>query len=154
MEKDEAVIYKETLLQLIDNIVQYGIYKNLNTSAIKKDLLKIYLFYLSNVHYCDDTETPDFDRNEFKYISENLENNFSRFTDFKIFQDIHNLQDVLDIAFKDPIECLTEIIYDLLETKWRLEKYGVLNGMNFFDFQFKHYTEENILDLLKYLKKE
>lgn len=149
---------EKELIQLIDDVIRFGMERSLdskkNVHLLQKSLVQIYLFYLNNDFPTDDTEYKDFDKNEYLFIPDNVRHNFPEFAYYKTFKNVHDLNDMMDIVSTDPIENLTQIIYDLLEAKWRMENNSTYDGFDFFDFIFEINTEQNILNLLNYLKRD
>lgn len=47
---------------------------------------------------------------------------------------------------------MTDIIYDLLEVKWRIEHNSLKDGLWYFKFIFQEHTKQHILDLLNFMQ--
>ena len=155
---EKELAQKAELLELIEGIVVYGVENQLNPAKsrvrLQKSLLQLYAFYVSADLGLDDEEGKEFDRSAYAYVPENVKQNFPDFGYFKTFRDLHNLGDVQDVVVADAVEILTAIVYDMLETKWRIENNGVYNGFDFFDTCFRTRTQQQVIDLLNYMQVE
>ena len=66
-----------------------------------------------------------------------------------------NTEKVLDDpenAIGDAIDDLSDIIYDLLEVKWRKENNSENDACFFFELLFSNHIQEHLLGLLNYMK--
>ena len=57
-----------------------------------------------------------------------------------------------EIGTGDAIDDLLDIIYDLLEIKWRKENNSENDAWWFFELIFYSHTQQHLIDLLNYLK--
>lgn len=57
-----------------------------------------------------------------------------------------------EIGMGDAVDDLSDIIYDLLEVKWRLEHTSETDAWWHFLFTFQAHTQQHLIDLLNYLK--
>ena len=64
----------------------------------------------------------------------------------------HELYKEADITTGDAIDDLSDIVYDLLEIKWRIQNNSLQDGLQFFELIFRCHTQQHILDLLNFMK--
>lgn len=136
------------LIPTINEIVKYGLEANLTVTdkerLLEKSLVKIYSLYFDIEFVYDETVYPGFDKSEFLNISKNVSNNFK---DFGYYELQNNL-------VGDAIDDLTDIIFDLLEIKWRIETNSLADGLWYFQLIFYSHTQQHILDLLNFMKQK
>lgn len=146
------------LISTINEIVKYGLQPNLNipdrTKLLEKNLIKIYSLYFNIQYEYDDKEYPDFDKNQFPNIIQNIQCNFKEFGVYKTVLDINDIDNNTDIGLGNAIDDLSDIILDLLEIKWRMENNSLNDGLWFFETIFPFHTQQHILDLLNYMKQK
>lgn len=144
------------LIPTINEIIKYGLQPNLNVTdkekLLEKDLVKIYNLYFEIEYKFDETEYPSFDRGKLPNIRQNIENNFKDFGFYKTILEINDIDNLKDNAVGDAIDDLSDITFDLLEIKWRIENNSLVDGLWYFQFIFHGHTQQHILDLLNYLK--
>lgn len=147
----------EQLIEIIDEIVKYGLKPNVNVEDKEKDLemnlVKLYAKYFEVKYKFDDKEYADFDRKKvYPDVIENVKNNFE---DFGWYHSILNLEEILkdpEVGTGDAIDDLSDIIYDLLEIKWRKENNSENDAWWFFELMFYGHIQQHLIDLLNYLK--
>lgn len=146
------------LIPTINKIVQFGLQPNLIVSdkekLLEKNLVKIYDLYFDIEYIFDETDFLDFDTSQLPDIRKNVESNFKDYGYYKTVLNINDFDNQEDSAIGDAIDDLTDIILDLLEIKWRIEKNSLANGLWFFEFIFYSHTQQHILDLLNFMKKK
>ena len=144
------------LIQILDEITKYGLEANLalvnKEEDLERFLVALYAQYFTIQFKFDDQDYADFDRSMFPNVVENVKKNFP---DFGWYHSILNCYEILqdaEIGAGDAIDDLSDIIYDVLEIKWRLEHNSLADGLWFFEFIFNSHTQQHIIDLLNYLK--
>ena len=118
---------------------------------LERSLVKIYNFYFEIESNFDEIDYPDFDNSMLPDIRANVTSNFSEFGWYKIANDITNFDNMDDVLTADAIDDLSDIIIDLLETKWRIENNSYNDGTWYFKLAFDTHTKQHILDLLNYI---
>lgn len=147
----------EILIEIINEIVKYGLNSNVEIEDKEKDLemnlVKLYSKYFEINYRSDDSEYEGFDKQKtYPNVIENVKSNFK---DFGWYHSILNLEEILkdpEIGTGDAIDDLSDIIYDLLEVKWRKENNSVNDAWWFFELIFHGHTQQHLIDLLNYLK--
>lgn len=147
----------EELIEIINGIVKYGLNPNIEMENKEKDLemnlVKLYSKYFQIDYVSDENEYEDF--NKKKIYPNVIENVKSNFKDFGWYHTILNLEEILkqpEIGVGDAIGDLSDVIYDLLEIKWRSEKNSENDAWWFFELIFYSHTQQHLIDLLNYLK--
>lgn len=147
----------EELIKIISEIVKYGLSPNIEIEDKEKDLeinlVKLYSKYFEIEYQSDENDYRDFDK---KKIHPNvIENVKSNFKDFGWYHTILNLEEILkepETGTGDAIDDLSDIIYDLLEIKYRKENNSENDVWRFFELIFYSHTQQHLIDLLNYLK--
>lgn len=147
----------EELIEIINEIIKYGLNPNVEIENKEKDLeinlVKLYSKYFEINYESDETEYEDFDKKKiYPNVIENVKSNFK---DFGWYHSILNLEEILkdpETGTGDAIDDLSDIIYDLLEIKWRKENNSVKDAWWFFALMFYSHTQQHLIDLLNYLK--
>lgn len=148
------------LIPTINEIIKYGLQPNLTTDKdernkiLEKSLIGIYRLYFDIEYEFDDTDYPEFDKNSYQNIQQNIECNFPDFGFYKTIIDFNDLDNKVDYAIGDAIDDLVDITLDLLEIKWRIENNSWNDGLWFYQFIFNAHTQQHILDLLNYMKQK
>ena len=146
------------LIPTINEIVKYGLQANLTVTdkekLLERNLVKIYNLYFDIDYKFDETAFPDFDKSQLPDIRQNVESNFKNYGFYKTILDIDDIDNLKESAIGDAIDDLTDIITDLLEIKWRFENNSLADGLWFFEFTFYSHTQQHILDLLNFMKKQ
>jgi len=148
------------LIPTINEIVKYGLQPNLTTDkdernkSLEKSLVKIYSLYFDIEYTFDETDFPDFDKQQYPNVRQNIESNFPDFGLYKTIIDFNDLDNKIDDGIGDAIDDLTDITLDLLEIKWRIETNSLADGLWYFQLIFYGHTQQHILDLLNYMKQK
>jgi hypothetical protein len=146
------------LIPIINEIVKYGLEPNLTTTdkekVLERCLIKIYSLYFDIEYKFDETEFPEFDKTKYSDIRQNVTSNFKDFGYYKAILDINDIDNLKDDAIGDAIDDLTDIIFDLLEIRWRIENNSLADGLWFFELTFYSHTQQHILNLLNYMKQK
>jgi hypothetical protein len=144
------------LLLTIDEISKYGleseVYIKDKEGDLEQYLVELYSLYFLIQNEHDQQEYPEFDKAQFPQVAENVKKHFP---DFGWYHTLLNLTKILEeprTASGDPIDDLSDIIYDLLEIKWRIQNNSEQDGIWYFKLIFKGHTRDHLLDLLQYLK--
>lgn len=82
---------------------------------------------------------------------ENVKSNFKDFGFYKTVLDAGDIYSLDNAGIGDAIDDLNDIIFDLLEVKWRIENNSLNDGLFYFDLLFRAHTKDHILGLLSYL---
>ncbi|WP_299222332.1 DUF5063 domain-containing protein [uncultured Aquimarina sp.] len=146
-----------TLLEIIDHIVAWGITPKLNIEnkelALKKSLISLYQEYLTlEGNVADDheeyPEAPDFN---FEKISNTIRSNFPELGFYQNVSDPFDLEKP-DNGLGDANDDLSDIIKDLMEVQWRFENTSEIDAIWYFEFIMRNHSERHIVNLLKTLK--
>ena len=144
------------LIPTINEIVKYGLHPNLTVTdkekLLERNLVKIYNLYFDIEYNFDEAEYPDFDKSKVPDIRQNVVSNFMNYGLYKSVLDINDVDNLKDNAIGDSVDDLTDIIFDLLEIKWRIENNSLADGLWFFELIFYSHTKQHLLDLLNYMK--
>ena len=143
------------LLDQINEISKYGLIKNLNEENkeknLEKNLVKIYNSYFEIEYEFDENDYPEFEKTELLNIRENIESNFPKFGFYKIANEISEIENEYENLIGDSIDDLTDIIFDLQETKWRTENTSENDAKWFYKFTFETHTKNHLINLLNYI---
>ena len=146
------------LIPTINEIVKHGLQSDLTIAdkekLLEKNLVKIYNLYFDIEFEFDERSFPDFDKSEYSDIRKNVESNFKDFGLYKTVIDINDLENLQDNAMGCAVDDLTDIILDLLEIKWRIERNSLADGLWYFQLVFYSHTQQHILDLLNFMKQK
>lgn len=146
----------DKLIEIIDEIVKYGLNPNVEIADKEKDLeenlVKLYVKYFEINFEYDDKEYGDFDKKEFPNVIENVCKNFKDFGWYHIVLNSEEIFKEPENATGDAIDDLSDIIYDLLQIKWRYETNSKNNALWYFKLIFPFHTQQHLIDLLKYMK--
>lgn len=111
------------LLEQIDEILKYGLFKNLNEENkelnLEKKLVAIYNCYFKTEYKFDENEYPEFKKLEYSKIRENIVSNFPNFGFYKVATEIDNIENESENVLSDSLDDLCDLIIDLQEIKWR-----------------------------------
>ena len=146
------------LIPTINEIVKYGLQPNLTVTdkeeLLERNLVKIYDLYFDIKYVFDETDFPDFDKSQYTNIRQNVKSNFKDYGLYKTNLNIKDINDLKDNVIGDAIDDLTDIIFDLLEIKWRIENNSLADGLWFFKLTFFTHTQQHILELLNYMNQK
>lgn len=146
------------LIPTINEIVKYGLHPNLTVTdkeqLLERHLVKICDLYFDIEYKYDETDFPDFHKSQLPDIRQNVSSNFKDFGFYKTILDINDLDNLQGNAIGDAIDDLSDIIYDLLEIKWRIENNSLADGLWYFQFIFYGHTQQHVLDLLNFMKQK
>ena len=154
-KKEKTIV--EKLIEIINKIVKYGLNPNVEIEDKEKDLemnlVKLYSKYFEINYKSDENENKDFDKKKaYPNVIENVKSNFK---DFGWYHSILNLEKILkepETGTGDAIDDLSDIIYDLLEIRWRKENNSESDAWWYFELVFYSHTQQHLIDLLNYLK--
>jgi len=143
------------LILAIDEITRFGLYPNVdddsNEQTLEKCLVKIYNLYFDVEGMFDEMDYTEFDKSNLTDIPQNVQSNFGHFGSYKIFMDTSDMYNECDFAIGCAIDDLSDIIYDLLEVKWRIENNSAADGVWHFKMIFPVHTRQHIICLLKFI---
>jgi len=145
------------LIEIINEIVKYGLNSNIKIADKEKDLemnlVKLYSKYFEINYQSEKNDYKGFDKKQiYPNVIENVKSNFK---DFVWYHSILNLDEILkepETGTGDAIDDLSDIIYDLLEIKYRKENNSENDAWRFFELIFYGHTQQHLIDLLNYLK--
>jgi hypothetical protein len=144
------------LIPVINEIVKYGLHPNLlvadRDQLLEMNLIKLYNLYFEIEYEFDSAEYPDFDRVGLSNIRHNIETNFKDFGFYQTVLDPFDLESNDNNGIGDAIDDLTDITFDLLEVKWRMENNSLNDGFWYFKLLFYGHTQQHLLCLLNYMK--
>ncbi|NOU62329.1 DUF5063 domain-containing protein [Marinifilum caeruleilacunae] len=146
----------KNLVQIIDGIAKYGLQTDLQIENKEKDLEQ-YLVDLYSQSFIikfefDNRDYPEFDKSQFPNVINNVRSNFG---DFGFYHSVLNSTEILkdaETATGDAVDDLSDIIYDVLEIKWRIENNSVADGLWYFKLIFNGHTQQHLIDLLNFMK--
>lgn len=148
----------KSLITTINEIVKYGLTENSSicdrNSLLEKCLVELYSYYFEINYEYDDSEYPEFDRSIYPNIRQNIATNFKDFGFYITIDNIENLDKPPEYLIGDAIDDLSDIIWDLLEVKWRIENNSINDGYEFFKWTFSSHIQEHLLNLLLYIKRK
>lgn len=143
-------------IEIINEIVKYGLNPNLEIehkeADLEKNLVKIYSKFFEIKFEPDDREFQEFNKSNFPDVIENVKRNFP---DFGFYHEVLNVQELhksAENAIGDAIDDISDIIFDLLEIKWRMENNSEQDALWFFEFIFRSHTQQHIINLLNFMK--
>lgn len=143
-------------IEIISEIVKYGLNPNLEIEDkevdLEKNLVKIYSKFFEIEYEYDDKDYPDFSKSNFPNVLENVKYNFPDFGFYHEVLNVHKLNRDAENAIGDAIDDLSDIIFDLLEIKWRKEKNSEQDALWFFELIFRSHTQQHIISLLNFIK--
>ncbi len=147
----------EELIKIVNEIIKYGLTPNVEIEDkernLEMNLVKLYSKYFEINYKLDDNDYEDFDKRRiYPNVIENVKSNFK---DFGWYHSILNLEEILkepETGTGDAIDDLSDIIYDLLEIKWRKENNSENDALRFFELMFYSHTQQHLIDLLNYMK--
>jgi hypothetical protein len=147
----------EELIEIINEIVKYGLSPNIEIEDREKDLeknlVKLYSNYFEVKYEFDNSEYEDFNEKEiFPNVIDNVRSNFNDFGWYHVVLNSEKILEEPENATGDAIDDLSDIIYDLLEIKWRKENNSQNDAWWFFELIFYSHTQQHLLDLLNYMK--
>jgi len=146
------------LIPTINEIVKYGLQPNLTVTdkekLLERNLVKIYDLYFDIKYNFDETDFPDFDTSQLPDIRQNVSSNFKDYGFYKTILDINDIDNLTDNAIGNAIDDLSDIIFDLLEIKWRIENNSLADGLWFFELTFYSHTQQHVLNLLNFMKQK
>ena len=144
------------LIQIIDRITKYGLTTELvienKEQDLEQSLVELYSFALNIDYKIDERTYADFAKTQFPDVIDNIQNNFP---DFGYYHSILNSSEVHNeakIATGDAVDDLSDIIYDILQIKWRIENNSYDDGLWYFQLIFNGHTQQHLIDLLKYIQ--
>ena len=143
------------IIRVIDEIAKYGLNTNLNfenkESDLEENLIKIYSFSFNIEYKFEDKEYPDFKKERLPNVIENVRSNFPEFGFYHQVVNCHKLDKNPDNVIGDAIDDLSDVIFDLLEIKWRKENNSEQDALWFFDLIFRSHTKHHVLNLLNFI---
>ena len=144
------------IIEIITGITKYGLNPNLDIknkqTELEKNLVKIYSKFFEIEYKFDDSDYPDFKKVELPNIIENVKNNFPDFGLYHKVLNSHELYKDVENSVGDATDDLSDIIFDLLEIKWRNENNSEQDALWFFELIFKSHTQQHIISLLNFMK--
>ena len=144
------------LIPIINEIIKYGLEPNLvephKEKLLERNLCNIYDMHFEISYEFDETEFQDFDKSIYSEVRRNVTSNFKDFGLYKIILDLDDLTKSMEVGIGDAIDDLSDIIIDLLEIKWRIEKNSLEDGLWFFEIIFNSHTKKHVRDLLDFMK--
>ena len=145
----------DEIINVINEIVKYGLYPNLKISNKESDLemnlVSIYFLSFDVKYAFDDSVYNDFKKSKFPEVNQNVRSNFNEFGWYHEVLDCHKIIEDANVATGDANDDLSDIIYDLLEVKWRKENNSIDDALWYFNLIFRSHTRPHILGLLKFI---
>lgn len=145
----------EEIIKIIDEIVKYGLNPNLEVDDkevdLEKNLVKLYAKFFEIDYEYDKMDYPEFEKAKLPNIIENVKNNFPDFGFYHEVVNIHNIAKDAENVTGDAIDDLADIIFDLLEIKWRKENNSENDAFWFFELIFRSHTQKHIISLLNFI---
>ena len=120
---------------------------------MEKNLVKLYSKYFEIEYKSDDKKYADFDKKRlFPDVIENVKSNFKNFGWYHTVLNLESIFEEAEIATGDAIDDLSDIIYGLLEVKWRKENNSNDDAYQNFELIFYSHTQQHLINLLHYMK--
>lgn len=147
----------EDLIKTIEEIVKYGLNPNVEVENKKRDLeknlVRLYAHCFTVDYESDDNEYTSFEQKRlYPNVIENVRKNFQN---FGWYHTVMNLEEILkepENGIGDAVDDLADIIYDLLEVKWRKENNSNNDAQEHFEIIFDAHTQQHLINLLNYMK--
>lgn len=144
------------LIKIIDEIVQYGLNPKLEVKDkevdLEKNLIMLYAKFFEIDYDFDEMDYPEFEKAKLPNIIENVKSNFPDFGFYHEVINIHTVNEDAENVIGDAIDDLADIIFDLLEVKWRKENNSENDALWFFELIFRSHTQQHIISLLNFMK--
>ncbi|MEQ9376494.1 MAG: hypothetical protein RIG68_15010 [Imperialibacter sp.] len=144
------------LLETINEIAKYGLEPGLSVDGNEKDLeaslVRLYSKYFEIDYVFDNTDYPDFEKGQFPDIITNIRANFPDFGPYHVVLNVDEVSQDPENSMGDALDDLADIIYDILEIKWRYENNSESDALWYFELIFYSHTQRHLLDLLLFLK--
>ena len=144
------------IIEIINAITKYGVASKLEIkdkeTDLEKNLVKIYSKFFEIKYEYDYKDYPDFSKDSLSNILENVKNNFPDFGFYHEVLNIHEPNKDAENAIGNAIDELSDIIFDLLEIKWRKENNSEQDALWFFELIFRSHTQQHIISLLNFMK--
>jgi hypothetical protein len=144
------------LIHIIDRIAKYGLNTELDIenkeTDLEQNLVELYSYSFKINFKFDESDHPDFDKTQFPDVADNVRKNFP---DFGLYHSILNSNEIskdAETATGDAVDDLSDIIYDILEIKWRIENNSQADGLWYFELIFNSHTQQHLIDLLNFMK--
>jgi len=119
---------------------------------LEQNLIELYSKYFEINFEFDESDYEDFDGKLYPDVVKNVRSNFP---DFGIYHSILNSEKATEDAenaMGHAVDDLSDIIYDILEIKWRIENNSMADGLWFFELTFYSHTQKHLIDLLNFMK--
>lgn len=146
----------EETIEIINEIAKYGLNVYLDIedkeTELEENLIKIYSKYFVIKYEFDDNEYPEFDKVKLPDVIKNVKENFPQFGFYHKVLDCHEISDNVKNVIGDATDDLSDIIFDLLEIKWRAEHNSKQDALWFFELIFRTHTQQHIISLLDFMK--
>ncbi len=144
------------IIEIINEIIKYGLNSDLKVedkeADLEKNLVRIYSKFFEIEYEFDDKDYLGFNKANFPNVLENIKKNFSHFGLYHEVLNIHKLDKDPVNAHGDAIDDLSDVIFDLLEIKWRKENTSEQDALWFFEWAFESHTKQHIISLLNFMK--
>lgn len=146
------------LIEIIDEITKYGLRTDLDIDIgnkekdLEQNLVLLYSKYFDINYKFDEKDHPDFDKKSFPKVMANVRENFP---EFGFYHSILNSTEILkdaETATGDAVDDLSDIIYDIIEVKWRIENNSEADGLWYFELIFNGHIQQHLIDLLNFIK--
>lgn len=144
------------LIQIIDGIAKYGLMADLEIKNKEEDLeqLLVLLYaYSFRVEYkFEDQNYPAFNKKLFPNVIDNVQKNFPSFGFYHSILNLDEISADAETGTGDAVDDLSDIIYDILQIKWRIENNSEADGLRYFKLIFDAHTQQHLIDLLNFMK--
>ncbi len=144
------------MIETINEIVKYGLERYPGDDFLERDLekqlVKLHLLAIDLGEYSDDTEYGHFDiRKLYPNVRSHVSSNFKDFGFYHAVVDIKAVANDPTLVIGDAIDDLSDIIYDLLEVKRRIDYNSKEDAWTFFHEIYHIHTKHHLINLIKYL---
>ena len=144
------------LIQIIDEIAKYGLHSDIKIENKEKDLeqnlIGLYSHSFKIKYEFDDHNHPNFDKKLFPNVIDNVRENFPEFGFYHTILNSNEFPKDPETATGDAVDDLSDIIYDIIEVKWRMENNSEADGLWYFELIFNGHTQQHLIDLLNFMK--
>ncbi len=146
----------KNLINIIDGITKYGLRTDLEIedkeSDLERHLVELYSQSFKIEYEFDDSDYPEFNKELFPNVAKNILQNFPDFGFYHTILNINEVSEKAEAGLGDATDDLSDIIYDILQIKWRIENNSEADGLWYFELTFNTHTQQHLIDLLNFMK--
>lgn len=144
----------QELISIIDQITKYGLRQVEEIEHKKLDLerwlVALYLKSFARSSAFDEQKFKDFDKSDYPQVAKNIRQNFPDLGWYHVILNSPKVMEKAELAMGDSEDDLVDIVYDLLEVRWRYIKNSPADALWYFEFIFSAHTKDHLIGLLTY----